>query len=230
MLKENLNIVKNNIASSCEIAKRKNNDVTLIAVSKTKPINMIKELYDEKIKNFGENHVLELCEKANKLPKDIKWHMIGHLQRNKVKELLKHNIELIHSVDSLRLAIKINDEAIKANKTINILLEVNIANDEAKHGFKENEIYEVMNDILNLSNINVEGLMTVAPFTSNPENNRKYFRKLKELSLDLNKKYNISINTLSMGMSNDYMVAIEEGATMVRVGTAIFGERDYKKK
>jgi len=205
-----------------EITKYLNNDCTLIAVSKTKPIEMIEEAYKIGIRDFGENHVQELVQKINKLPNDIRWHMIGHLQTNKVKDIIG-KVYLIHSVDTIKLAKEIDKQSKKNNTITNILLELNIANEESKYGFKIEELDNAIKEIQLLTNIKIKGLMCVAPFTQTPEDNRIYFKEMKELK----DKYNLEI--LSMGMSNDYTIAIEEGSNYIRVGTKIFGERNYKK-
>lgn len=228
MLKDNLTEVKDKITASALKAGRNPEEITLIAVSKTKPVDMIQEIYDLGIREFGENKVQEITSKSEVLPDDINWHMIGHLQRNKVKAVLKKAV-LIHSVDSIRLAKAISDEAVKLNITANILLEVNVANEDTKFGFSISETEERLREISVFPNLLVRGLMTSAPFVDNPEENREYFRQLKQLCVDLKAKNidNTSMDFLSMGMTNDYEVAIEEGATHVRVGTAIFGERNY---
>lgn len=231
MLKENLNAVEAQIQRACETAGRSRQEVTLIAVSKTKPVEMLKEIYDAGIRDFGENKVQELTEKYEVMPEDMKWHMIGHLQRNKVKYIVD-KVELIHSVDSLRLAQEISKEAVKKDVTVSILIEVNIAGEETKFGLSKEEVCTLVEEAAKLPNIRIKGLMTVAPPVADPEENRPFFRKIKELSVDITNKNidNVTMEILSMGMTNDYMVAIEEGATMVRVGTGIFGERDYSKK
>ena len=228
MIAENIKVVRENIEVACKRSGRDISEVTLICVSKTKPASDIVEAYDVNERNFGENKVQEMCEKAEELPKDIRWHMIGHLQRNKVK-YLTDNAYLIHSVDSKRLLEQIEKEYEKASKVANVLLEINVANEDSKFGYTCDSVLEDLEFISNLKHVNVKGLMTVAPYTDNPEDNRKYFKKLKELSVDIDrKKYNnISMGELSMGMTGDYMVAIEEGATLVRVGTGIFGNRNY---
>ena len=198
------------------------NDCKLIAVSKTKPVEMIQEVYDMGIRDFGENKVQELISKRDQLPTDIRWHMIGHLQTNKVKDIVGR-VFLIHSVDSIKLANVIDKEAKKKNIVVNILLEINIANEESKYGFRINELDNAIRNISILNNIKILGFMCVAPNTSNHSDNRKYFKKMREFA----NKYNY--NTLSMGMSSDYKSAIEEGSTYIRIGTKIFGERDYKK-
>lgn len=228
-LRENLNIVEKNICRACQRSGRDRNDVTLIAVSKTKPVSMLREVYDLGICQFGENKVQELMDKYSVLPKDINWHMIGHLQRNKVKYVID-KATLIHSVDSLRLADMIEMEAAKRQIMVNVLLEVNIAKEETKYGLMPEEVIKTAESFANYRNICVQGLMTIAPFVENPEENRVHFANLHKLSVDIAKKNidNVYMSVLSMGMTNDYEVAIEEGATHVRVGTGIFGEREYK--
>ncbi len=228
MLKENLAQVEENIKKACEKTGRDRNDVTLIAVSKTKPVEMLQEIYDEGIRVFGENKVQELVDKYEVLPTDIKWQMIGHLQRNKVKYIVD-KVDLIHSVDSLRLAEAIDKEAEKKGVTANILIEVNVAKEESKFGLMPEEVDNFIEQVKNFKHLQIKGLMTIAPFVSDPEENRPIFARLRELSVDIRKKNvdNINMSVLSMGMTNDYQVAIEEGATMVRVGTGIFGARDY---
>lgn len=230
MLKENLAVVEENIAKACKKAGRNRSEVTLIAVSKTKPVSMLQEIYDENIRHFGENKVQELCDKIEQMPQDIHWHMIGHLQRNKVKYIVG-KVALIHSVDTYRLAEEINIQAKKKNVVVPILVEVNIAEEESKFGTSAEDAMLLVSEIAQLENVQVKGLMTIAPYVENPEDNRAYFRKIKQLSVDIRNKNidNVSMEILSMGMTGDYMVAIEEGATMVRVGTGIFGERNYNK-
>lgn len=231
MLKENLETVEKNIETACQKAGRSRDEVTLIAVSKTKPVEMLQEIYEEGIRDFGENKVQELCDKIEKMPQDIKWHMIGHLQRNKVKYIVGNNVALIHSVDSYRLAEEINIHAKKKNLIVPILVEVNIAEEESKFGISADDAIQLVEDIASLENVQIKGLMTIAPYVVDSEENRPYFRKIKQLSVDITNKNidNVSMEILSMGMTGDYMVAIEEGATMVRVGTGIFGERNYNK-
>ena len=231
MLKENLANVEKNIEQACRNAGRSRDEVTLIAVSKTKPVEMLQEIYDENIRDFGENKVQELCSKMEQLPSDIRWHMIGHLQRNKVKYIVG-KVELIHSVDTYRLAEEINIQAKKQNVIVPILVEVNIAHEESKFGISAEDAILLVEEISKLENIRIKGLMTIAPYVENPEDNRLYFRKIKQLSVDITNKNidNVFMEILSMGMTGDYMVAIEEGATMVRVGTGIFGERNYKQE
>ncbi len=228
MLKENIEAVRKNIEKACEKSGRNPKDVLLLPVSKTKPVEMIQELYDLGIRSFGENYVQELCDKIDKLSNDINWHMIGHLQRNKVKYIVG-KVAMIHSVDSIRLAEAISKEAVKKDVTVDILIEVNVGMEENKFGITVESAYEDIKEMAKLPNIAIKGLMTSAPFVENPEDNRKYFRQLKQLSVDIQSKNidNVDMGILSMGMTNDYIVAIEEGATIVRVGTAIFGARNY---
>lgn len=228
MLKENLADVEAKIVKACENSGRQRDDVTLIAVSKTKPVETLKDAYDLGVRVFGENKVQELTDKYEALPKDIQWHMIGHLQRNKVKYIID-KVALIHSVDSIRLAETIEKEAAKHNITANILIEVNVAKEESKFGLMPEELDELIDKIKDFNHIQVKGLMTIAPFVENPETNREIFRSLRKLSVDINNKNvdNVNVSILSMGMTNDYTVAVEEGATMVRVGTGIFGARNY---
>ncbi len=228
MVRENLEEVKKRISEACRRAGRNPKEVTLIAVSKTKPAAMITEAYDAGIRDFGENKVQELCEKHQTLPEDIRWHMIGHLQRNKVKQVIDKTV-LVHSVDSVRLAEQIEEEAAKRNLVVNILLEVNVAEEESKFGFKLEETDLAIRKIARFSHIRIKGLMTIAPFVENSEENRLVFKKLNKFFVDMQCKNidNVNMNMLSMGMTGDYEIAIEEGATLVRVGTGIFGTR-YK--
>ena len=228
MIQENIKLVEENIKKACEKVGRDVNEVTLIAVSKTKPYTAIEEALPTGVKDYGENKVQELCDKYEILPKDIKWHMIGHLQRNKVKYLVGKT-SLIHSVDSIRLAEQIEKEYAKADEIANILIEVNMAQEESKFGITSEETEQLVREIAKFPHIRIKGLMTIAPYTDNPESNRVYFRNMKKLSVDIENKNidNVSMSVLSMGMTGDYQVAVEEGATLVRVGTGIFGERNY---
>ena len=198
----------------------------MIAVSKTKPVDMLREAYEAGCRDFGENKVQEIMDKYEQLPSDIRWHMIGHLQRNKVKYIID-KVFLIHSVDSYRLACEISKEAVKRGIEVNILIEVNVAEEESKFGVYKDEAIELVEKIAVLPGICVKGLMTIAPYVENAEENRQYFVKLRQLSVDIMSKNidNVSMGILSMGMTGDYMVALEEGATYVRVGTGIFGDR-----
>ena len=227
MIRENLVKVEENIKTACKRAGRKPEEVTLIAVSKTKPMEMIEEALACGKREFGENKAQEMKEKCDALQKDIKWHFIGHLQTNKVKYVVGRAF-LIHSVDSYHLAEAIETESEKKNVISHILIEVNVANEESKFGIKTDETLALVEKISHLPHIRIDGLMTIAPFVENPQMNRPIFRDLRKLSVDIAEKNidNVSMNVLSMGMTNDYEVAIEEGATHIRVGTAIFGERN----
>ena len=228
MVRENLIKVQQKIDEACERSGRDPKEVTLIAVSKTKPIEMIEEAIDAGKTQFGENKAQEMKEKHDALPDDIKWHFIGHLQTNKVKYVVGR-ATLIHSVDSLHLAEAIEKESEKKNLVSDILIEVNVACEESKFGLKTDEVEKLVRDVAKLPHLRVKGLMTIAPFVENAEENRNIFRELKALSVDIAVKNidNISMDILSMGMTGDYEVAVEEGATLVRVGTGIFGERNY---
>lgn len=225
-IRDHLNEVRENIQKACEKAGRSPQGVTLIAVSKTKPLFMLEEAYEAGARDFGENKVQEILEKHPKMPEDARFHMIGHLQRNKVKQVLPHAV-LIHSVDSYRLAEQISQEAGKLGITAKILLEVNVAKEESKFGMMPEDVEEMAGQIAALPHLQIEGLMTIAPFVDDPEKNRPVFRKLYQLSVDIKKKNidNVNMCVLSMGMTGDYQVAIEEGASMIRVGTGIFGAR-----
>ena len=225
-IRDHLNEVRENIQKACEKAGRSPQEVTLIAVSKTKPLFMLEEAYEACARDFGENKVQEILEKHPKMPEDARFHMIGHLQRNKVKQVLPHAV-LIHSVDSYRLAEQISQEAGKLGITAKILLEVNVAKEESKFGMMPEDVEEMAGQIAALPHLQIEGLMTIAPFVDDPEKNRPVFRKLYQLSVDIKKKNidNVNMGVLSMGMTGDYQVAVEEGSTMIRVGTGIFGAR-----
>lgn len=229
MLADNLKEVQEKIDESCRACGRDSREVTLVAVSKTKPVELLMEAYEAGARVFGENKVQEILDKYDKMPADVQWHMIGHLQRNKVKYIID-KVAMIHSVDSLRLAQTIEQEAAKKDVVMKILLEVNVAEEESKFGLRMDEVIPLLQEIASFPHLQVAGLMTIAPMTDNPEENRVFFQKLKKLSVDINSKNinNITVSVLSMGMTGDYEVAVQEGATMVRVGTGIFGERNYK--
>ena len=228
MITENLEQVRKNIEEACRAVNRDPGEVTLISVSMTKPVYMLQDAYDAGSRDFGENKVQEIMDKYPQLPSDIRWHMIGHLQRNKVKYIVD-KVALIHSVDSVRLAETIDKEAEKHGVIANILIEVNVAKEESKFGLMPEEVPEFVEKIAGFPHIRVKGIMTIAPFVENPDEIRPIFAHFRKLSVDIAKKNidNITMSILSMGMTNDYPVAIEEGATMVRVGTGIFGARDY---
>lgn len=223
----NIDSIKSEIQKACTKARRDPSEVKLLAVSKTFSVETIKAAYAAGQRLFGENRVQELCQKASLLPPDIEWHLIGTLQRNKVKDVVG-KVALIHSVDSLPLAQEINKQALKRNLSVNILLQVNIAEEESKHGFALEEIAAKVKTMCQLPGIKIRGLMTIAPFTENPEEVRLVFRQLKMLAESLEKMRlpEVQMQELSMGMSGDFGVAVEEGATLVRIGSRIFGTRD----
>ena len=230
MIADNIRKVKKDIAEAARRSGRPSSSVLLLAVSKTKPVEALKEAYDAGIRDFGENKVQEILEKYDKLPKDARFHMIGHLQRNKVKQVID-KVCLIHSVDSYRLAQEISIQSQRIGLTSHILVEVNMGEEESKFGTGAEEAIQLVEEIAALPNIIIDGLMTVAPYVEDPEENRQIFNKMLNLSVDIKARNidNVNMNVLSMGMTNDYCVAIEEGATIVRVGTAIFGARDYNQ-
>lgn len=227
-IEENLNHVEQKIREACLRCGRKREDVTLIVVSKTKPVSMIQEVISLGPRDFGENKPQELRDKYDVLPKDLRWHMIGNLQRNKVKYVVGRAV-MIHSVGSFALAAEIEKECAKHSLVMPCLVEVNMAHEASKGGIVPEEAREFMERVSTLKHLQVEGLMTVAPYVSDPEDNRDCFRSLRNLAVDIGKENidNIRMRHLSMGMTGDYEVAIEEGATMIRVGTGILGERDY---
>ncbi|MCR5250925.1 MAG: YggS family pyridoxal phosphate-dependent enzyme [Lachnospiraceae bacterium] len=226
-IRENLDQIQNNINSACIRAGRDPSEVTLINVSKTKPVEMLQEAYEAGSRHFGENRVQELTAKMPVLPEDIIWHMIGHLQTNKIRYIVG-KVKLIHSVDSLHLAQAIDKEAEKAGCVQDILLEMNLAEEASKFGSGDPaKNAELIREISGLSHIRLCGLMTVAPYVTDPEENRVYFRQLHDFAYGELRSFFPEKVILSMGMSGDYAVAVEEGATHVRVGTGIFGERDY---
>ena len=231
MVKENYLSIKENVANIARKSNRDESDVTLIAVSKTKPIELLKEAYEAGARDFGENHVQEIVDKYPQMPNDVRWHMIGHLQTNKVKYIVD-KVYMIHSVDSYKLAKEISKQALKFNVDVNILIEVNVGEEETKFGLNTSEVEELVRLISELPNIKIRGLMTVAPYVDDAEKNRSIFSALKQLSVDIARKNidNVNMDCLSMGMSGDYEVAISEGATFVRVGTSIFGSREYRIK
>lgn len=225
---QNIDEINAKIAKAAERSGRKKEDILLLAVTKTIDIPRIKQAVDYGLTQLGENKVQEIMDKYDTLGPDVKWHLIGHLQTNKVKYIID-KVDLIHSVDSIKLAQEINKRAEQKNKVMNILIEVNIAEEESKFGVKPEEIENLIAEISQMKNICVKGLMTVAPFVENSEENRNYFSQMKQLLVDINAKNmnNVNMDVLSMGMTNDYEVAIEEGATIVRIGTGIFGKRIY---
>ena len=229
-IRENLAAVEDHILAACKRAGRKREDVTLIAVSKTNPAEAVLEAIQAGQTVFGENRVQELKEKAPLVGEEADWHLIGTLQTNKVKYLPElHNLRMIHSVDNLKLAQEIDRRYAQAGMTMDVLLEVNMAHEETKAGLAPEDAETLFREMAGLSHIRVRGLMTIAPFTEDAVTNRPYFAGLRKLMEDLNRLTLLQqpMTELSMGMSGDYEVAIEEGATIVRVGTAIFGARNY---
>lgn len=214
-IEQNIKTVKEKIKNSALKVNRSPDGIKLIAVTKTFPVDVINQAINSGIKSIGETKVQEAKKKFEEIGKKVEWHLIGHLQSNKVKDAVEI-FDMIHSVDRMKIARKINDKCVELNKKMPVLLQINLTGD--KFGIKPEETVNFVDDIKKLNGIKLEGLMTIAPYAE-PEKTRPYFRKLKELSLNLGLKH------LSMGMSNDFEVAIEEGATMVRVGTAIFGKR-----
>ena len=227
-IKNNILEIKDKIEKSVEGTDKTVDDITIVAVSKNVDSQKVVEAFNEGLINFGENRVQEFLKKFEEINEKISWHMIGHLQRNKVKYIYD-KVNLIHSVDSIRLAKRINKYGRKNNKPISILLEVNVAEDDSKFGFKTEELENAINEIAEFEYISIKGLMTVAPYFDDPEEARPIFKKLKLFFDNLSKlEYNnVSMEYLSMGMSNDYHIAVEEGANIVRIGTDIFGERKY---
>lgn len=204
-------------------------NVTLVAVSKTKPVSDLMEAYNAGQRIFGENKIQEMTEKWEEMPKDIQWHMIGHVQTNKVKYMAEY-VSLVHGVDSLKLFKEINKQAKKHNRVIDVLLQMHIAEEETKFGLDENELDEILNQIKNdkFESIKIIGLMGMATFTENQNQIKKEFLHLKSIFDKLNTE-NLQLNTLSMGMSGDYKLAIDCGSTMIRIGSSIFGGRNYAK-
>lgn len=229
-ISQNLNEVFKNIENAAIRSGRKRDDIILVAVSKTHPVEAVLEAQNYGINVFGENKVQELLEKYDKIP-DAKWHLIGHLQRNKVKYIID-KLEMIHSLDSIELAAEINKRAEKIKKVMPVLIQINIGKEESKSGIFEEDIYSFMEGVSGFSNILVSGIMTIPPATDNKDKTREYFKRMKEIfdKIKVNNYGNFDIKYLSMGMSGDYEIAIEEGANIVRVGTGIFGSRKYSKE
>lgn len=227
-IKENLDNVLSRIKVAAEKSGRKAQDIKLIAVTKTVDVERIKSVYDYGILDLGENRVQELLEKYDKLDSSCRWHLIGHLQTNKVKYIID-KVDMIHSVDSIELAKEINNRATKAGKKMNILLQVNVSGEESKFGISLDKVDEYVKIISQFNNVSLKGMMTIAPYAENTEEIRYVFKKLYDKYIDIKQKKldNVSMDYLSMGMSNDFEVAIEEGANIVRIGTDIFGKRNY---
>lgn len=226
IIKDNLDKIKNKIANCAEKAGRKADEIQLIAVSKLHSSESIMEAYEAGQRIFGENRIQELGKKFKVLPDDIKWNMIGHLQSNKASKAVKCS-SLIHSVDSEKILRKINNNAFKKGKTQRILLELNISGEESKYGISENEALLLAEKSTEFKNINLIGLMTMAPFGAEEKKAREIFATLRSVQNNIEEKFQIKIPELSMGMSSDFEAAIMEGSTMVRIGTAIFGNRNY---
>lgn len=227
-IENNLKNVEERIAAACLRSGRRREDVTLIVVSKTKPVSMIEDAYRLGVRQFGENKPQELRDKADVLPKDISWHMIGNLQRNKVKYVTGRAV-MIHSLGSPELAAQIEKESARLGITMPCLVEVNMAKEASKQGIAPEDAADFIRSISTMEHLKIEGLMTVAPYVEDPEENRLWFRALKNLAVDIGRQNidNICMRHLSMGMTGDFEVAVEEGATMIRVGTGILGERNY---
>lgn len=226
----NINQMKEDIKRVCHKCGRDPEEITLIAVTKTVDADRINHAVDCGIINLGENKVQEIVDKYDLVSKNVKWHLIGHLQTNKVKYIID-KVELIHSVDSMKLAEEINKRAEKNNLIKDVLVQINVAEEDTKFGIRIEEAVDFVKSISGFDNIRIMGLMTIAPYDIDPEKVRPVFRQLKEKFSELAQMNlsNTNMKYLSMGMSNDYGVAIEEGSNMIRIGTAIFGKRDYSK-
>ncbi len=228
MLTDNYEQIRSTINECCDLNKISHDDITLLVVSKTQPVESLQQLYDIGVRHFGENKVQELLNKQPLLPADIKWHLIGHLQTNKVRQIID-KVTMIHSVDSIKLLNVIEAEAKKKGLHIPVLLQINIAGEESKFGIAPDELEEYLVRFSSLEHVTLVGLMAIPPFVSNSNENRHFFTQMRKLFIDIRGKNidNVNMSVLSMGMSNDYLVAIEEGSTIVRVGTSIFGARKY---
>lgn len=227
MIAKRLKALDEDIRRLCERTDRKREEIDVVLVTKTIPPESIKEAYNAGWRVFGENKVQEFCEKYDLLPAEIKWHFIGHLQRNKVKYIVD-KVSLIHSVDSLRLAKEINKQAEKINRCIPILLQVNISKEHSKSGFAEEELSDAVSTIVHYKNVHINGLMTIGPFTEDRDLIRNCFQRLSQLKRKMQQQFSeCEWKIISMGMSADYDIAIEEGATLLRIGSLVFGERIY---
>ncbi|WMI82043.1 YggS family pyridoxal phosphate-dependent enzyme [Anaerotignum sp. MB30-C6] len=228
---ENIKAVEAKISAAAQRSGRKREDILLLAVSKTQTVEVIQQAVECGLTSLGENKVQEIMDKYEPMGESVHWHLIGHLQTNKVKYVVD-KVDMIHSVESLKLANEIEKRAAAKGVVMDILVEVNIANEESKFGISPKEAETFIRELSTKEHLRVRGLMTVAPFVENSEENREYFRQMRQLQVDINGKKidNIVMDVLSMGMTGDYEVAIEEGATIVRVGTGIFGERDYSNR
>jgi pyridoxal phosphate enzyme (YggS family) len=229
-ISQNLALVQERIAAAAAKSGRRPEDICLVAVTKTVPPERIKEALAAGVQHIGENRVQEAAAKVESIPAGVTWHLIGHLQRNKAKQAIQI-FDLIHSLDSLRLAKMLQKRAKELERTANCLVEVNVAGEESKHGIIPDQLLPLLRQVSLLPQLSVRGLMTVAPYVKDPEEVRPIFRQLREMAHEIDKLKlpGVSMEELSMGMSGDFEVAIEEGATMVRVGSAIFGARDYSE-
>ncbi len=227
-VKDNLLIIEQNIHKALQKSGRTNDNVDIIAVTKTVGIEQINEAIDAGLNKIGENRVQELVKKYDIIGEKVEYHMIGHLQTNKVKYIID-KVSLIHSLDRLSLAKELNKRAKKSGLTVDVLIQVNVAEEKSKYGLKVNQVIPFIEDISKYENIKIKGLMTIAPFVENPEEVRWVFRDLRRLSdIIKDKNYNnVEMEILSMGMTNDYEIAIEEGSNMIRIGTGLFGKRNY---
>ena len=227
---ENIKEVEAKVAAAAQRSGRKREDILLLAVSKTQPVEVIRQAVTYGLSSLGENKVQEIMDKYEPIGEGVHWHLIGHLQTNKVKYIID-KVDMIHSVESLKLAEEIEKRGAARGIVMDVLVEVNIANEESKYGVAPENTEAFIRQLARMEHLRVRGLMTVAPFVENSEDNREYFCQMRQLQVDINAKKidNVLMDVLSMGMTGDYEVAIEEGATIVRVGTGIFGERDYSK-
>ncbi len=230
IIEQNIHTVEEKVAVAAKKCGKKREDILLLAVSKTQTVETIRQAVACGLNSLGENKVQEIMDKYEPVGEGVHWHLIGHLQTNKVKYIID-KVEMIHSVESLKLAHEIEKRAAAKGLVMDVLVEVNIGEEKSKFGIVPQNTEAFLREIAKLPHLCVRGLMTVAPFVENAEDNREYFRQMKQLQVDINEKKidNIKMDVLSMGMTGDYQVAIEEGATIVRVGTGIFGERDYTK-
>ncbi len=226
---KNIGLIRKQIAVSAEKAGRDPADIKIVAVTKTLPTDVIMEAIDNGITDIGENKIQELCAKYETIGKSCNWHMIGHLQTNKAK-YVPGRVDLVHSVDSLRIAAELDKAAAKSGIVQDVLIQVNISMEPSKFGIMDTDIIDLARKVSRLPNIKIRGLMTIAPYSSDPENARPVFAALRKIFIDIRNHNidNISMDYLSMGMSGDFAVAVEEGANIVRIGTAIFGKRIYK--
>ncbi len=226
-ISENLKEIRQRIKRAAEVSGRSEDDILLLGVTKTIEIDRINALIECGVKTLGENRVQELVSKYETIGDKAKWHLIGNLQTNKVKYIID-KVEMIHSLDSIKLAEEIDRQSKKHNKIMDVLIEINIAGEQSKHGIEPEKVDSFMLEMSKFDNICIRGFMTVAPFVENSQENRKYFEKMKKIFIDNQRKNvdNINMTYLSMGMTNDFEVAIEEGANIVRIGTGIFGKRN----